>query len=1133
MIKKIVKRIFIFVLVCTLLASAIAVGGLYYVVVLHPGEEIRPENIQSILGKESPVFYSDGITPLGVFFDDAHRQYVSYRQIPTTFVQALVASEDNRFFEHYGFDAVSIVRAAMKNYQEGRVVQGGSTLTQQTAKNLFKRSGRSYEAKIKELLYALRLEYHYSKEQIFEFYANQFYVRGNGHGLGVAARYYFDKNVEELTLLESVFIAGSVKRPNYYNPFIRKSETSKQDVRKRVNIRVAYVLGRMRHLGMLNEKQYQDAVNSEVVFKEGQVGYALDYVMEMVKEAVATETVQEALEKNGISNLATAGLRVITSVDKGLQQDILYSLRHELSRLDIRMRGYIREEVQQELAGGNYKGDQEVGKGAFLFGRISSLPVTEKAGEENLGIGVTFVWNPGNGIIDRTGLQQALKALVKWDKNRWSEAKQSDLPLLMDQLEIGDLVWVSVRKIEDGGIVLLDLERFPKMQGGATVVQEGRIRALAGGVENRFYNRAIAAKRPMGSAFKPYLYAAALQFGWNSADLLQNSRDVFVYQDQPYFPRPDHHIAAKTVSMSWAGVRSENLASIWLLYHLCDRLSAEEFKEVAAKTGLSPRVRNGEEEPYSLYKSRIRDTYGIVLNRPTLRAAAYTTAVQHLETDFIFDNRVEEYEQLRSLQYGLNFDKYEAQIDRELLDEEEELSNVQRKELIFRKTLLQTSYLKLLELQQELNSYRHSLSQPEFDDPSVGMLSDLYYDSEQKRYIFSVMAKDDISFIPLNRQRLQAYLEGQNDEEQDRFWGKVVLDSVISADALSLVEKQVQKEYQYFKSISPYSLEVLTGVHDFRVLVGLQYLIQFGKEMGIASQLDPVLSFPLGSNVVTLLETVRVYEALTTGSVYKTIGDDDSRDLLAVLDRIETSDGEVVYRTEYNKKMVLGAYARLSLGHILENTVKFGTGRYAHKHARLPGVGNENVEGSSALDLPIPLLGKTGTANNYTNASFFGYLPSVSEGGTGMVMDKGYSVGVYVGFDDNTPMRRRTTRLTGSSGGLPTWTAIINTILREKGYGEKLDPVDLSFHGLTLLQDEMGQVNLGVDVKTGGHLVKPVVEVDEHKRMVQSITTFGTIYETGRFKPKRYYAPFWRVEESIDRTDYAYPARTGDFFPER
>jgi len=632
MIKKILKFLIVSLLTLTTLSCLALLGVLHYFVVLHPGDEISLANIQAILGKESPVFYSDAQTPLGVFFDDAHRQYVSYEQIPKSFVNALVASEDNRFFEHHGFDLVSITRAALRNYKAGRVVEGGSTLTQQTAKNLFKRSGRSYEAKLKELLYALRLEHHYSKEKIFEFYANQFYVRGNGHGLGVAARYYFNKNVGQLTLLESAFIAGSVKRPNYYNIFIRKSAVSKADVRHRINIRVAYVLGRMKELGMITAQQYEDNVNADLIFSEGQVGYDLDYVMEMVKDAVATDTVKAALEKHGISNLAIAGLRVITSVDKDLQKETLYWLRHELSRLDIRMRGYDREEVQKELSNTTYRGDREQVERAFLFGTIVKKDPTELV--------ISFGGELSDGIVDRKGLDRPLEALVKWKKNRWSEVKENDLALLMEQLQEGDRVWVSVREISFEGDVLLDLERFPQVQGGALILQQGMIKAMAGGVENRFYNRAIAAKRTMGSAFKPYLYAAALQLGWNSADLLENTREVFVYQDQPYFPRPDHTNTADQVSMSWAGVRSENLASIWLLYHLCDRLSVEEFKDLAENLNLAPRVKNGKEEPYTLYRSRIRDEYGIVLNRSNLKAAAYTVAVKNLETDFLFENRM-------------------------------------------------------------------------------------------------------------------------------------------------------------------------------------------------------------------------------------------------------------------------------------------------------------------------------------------------------------------------------------------------------------------------------------------------------------------------------------------------------------
>ncbi len=1111
------KKLFLFFISFFFFSFLALWGGLYWLIVLHPGDEIAIENIQSILGKESPVLYSDGVTPLGVFFDDAHRQYVTWEQIPESFVHALVASEDNRFFEHYGFDAVSITRAAIKNYEAGRVVQGGSTLTQQTAKNLFKRSGRSYEAKLKELLYALRLEYHYSKEKIFEFYCNQFYVRGNGHGLGVAARYYFDKNVEELTLLESVFIAGSVKRPNYYNPFNRKSEEAKVKVRKRVKIRMAYVLKQMKNLGMISAEQFKKAKTGDIVFREGQVGYALDYVMEMVRDAVASEEVKNALEEHGISNLATAGVRVITSVDKGLQENILYSLRHELSRLDVRLRGYDRKEVQVELADTRYHGDREIKKGAFLFGSITEIQWKKGKDFDGPRISVDFGGELGTGIIRENGLIRIVTALAKWKKNRWSEVQKKDWSLLKKQLKPGDRVWVSIREFDKEGTVLLDLERFPELQGGALILKNGMIKAMAGGVENRFFNRAVAAKRTMGSAFKPFVFAGALQLGWNSADLLHNSRDVFVFQGRPYFPRPDHKITSKEVSMSWAGVRSENLASVWLLYHLCDQLSSDEFREVAAKVDLAPRVRNGEKEPYNIYRTRIRDKAGIVLGRSVLMEAAYASAVQNLETDFIFENMVEEYEVLRNLHYGLKFDSYKKDIDAALSNRK--LKNRRKEELHFRKNLLEVNYLSLLLRQQQLEVFKQSLDTDaggSFEmEPAV-----FAYDNQKKRYTFVEKQRLTKDMSLVDRNRLIHFLAGNSSFENEKFWRNVLLDSTLSSAALALVEKNTQLEYDRLSALSPYSIEVLAFVHDFRVLVGLEYLIRYGREMGIRSQLDPVLSFPLGSNVITLLEAVRMYEALVTGNSYQ-IGTNEGQniDLLTVLDRIETNDGEVVYRAKVNKNKLFAAKPRLALNHILENVVKFGTGRYAQKNVHLPVDEGTGKEESESLDLVVPLLGKTGTANNYTNASFFGYLPGVSKNGTGMVLEDGYAVGVYVGFDNNRAMRRKTTHITGSGGALPAWTDIVNTILREKLYGQKLDPIDLSFYGLVLSYDELGQVNLGVDKNAGGRVFSRAVQVDEANRSTPSILTFGQIFETGKFEPKREFAPFWGSEVQLTETD--------------
>ena len=220
------KKIFYIIIGLGGAAAALAAFLAYWFIVVHPGEAIRPENLKKVLAVESPVYYSDGRHKAGVFFQAAHRQYLPFNHIPKNFILAIVAAEDHKFFHHYGVDILGVARAMAANLKAGRVVQGGSTITQQAAKNLFKRSDRSIKEKLKELLYAWRLEYHYPKEKILEFYINQFYVSGNGRGLGVAAKYYFDKPAGELALLESAFVAASVKRPNYYNPFIKKDEAA-------------------------------------------------------------------------------------------------------------------------------------------------------------------------------------------------------------------------------------------------------------------------------------------------------------------------------------------------------------------------------------------------------------------------------------------------------------------------------------------------------------------------------------------------------------------------------------------------------------------------------------------------------------------------------------------------------------------------------------------------------------------------------------------------------------------------------------------------------------------------------------------------------------------------------------------
>jgi len=1143
------KKIIAYLSGTVFLLTALGSASYYWLVVVHPGEQIRQANIEKILAMESPVFYNDGQSMVGVFFKEAHRQYIPYNEIPKDFINAIVAAEDHTFFSHVGVDFLGVLRALYANVKAGRIVQGGSTITQQTAKNLFKRKDRSLRSKLKELLFALQLEYHYSKEKIIEFYANQFYVSGNGHGLGVAARYYFDKQVSELNTLECAFIAGSVKRPSSYNPFIKENEDAARMARMRAKNRTNYVLGQMRKLGFLTEEQLNTLLEDDIAFNQGKTFYQLNTIMDMVKWALNEPEVEEALAQHGIDNIATSGIRIITTIDKILQEKALYALHKELSRLDVRLRGYERQEVQDAYNKLSHAGVGEIRPGSFIFGTITEI--------ENFNgpqISVSFGDKEKDGRLNTAGLMPLLNSLIKWQKQRWSEADQFDLPLLLDQLQVGDKVFVSVRSIDPGsGEYLLDLEKYPEIQGGAIALKNGTIQLLIGGMENHFFNRAVSAKRPMGSVMKPLVYAAALQLGWNNLDALNNKRDLFVYQSLPYFPRPDHFSPYAQVSMSWAGVHSENLATVWLLYHLCDQLTPGQFKDLTAHLGLD----RGADESYERYKRRIRDEFGIIVDRDALYRAAFKIAVKELQTDLIFAGKLKEYDLLKRLHYGLNFDEYLADVENlsgPTYETEERQQQVIEKEMKVRKNILKWNFLNFILLRQELQELKKDYSV--YD--SGRLKGNLYYIQQSDTYIYSADIFDDdepapdgwhridqIELAEIIRQLLQGekpavadalwgpiIFEEQllpkstqllNSESLNEFWDSILIEGMLSPPTIDLLSSSVEKEFERLAALPPYNAQVLHNIDDFRVTAGLIYLTSLGKALGIRSTLDPVLSFPLGSNVITPLETARMYEAIVTGSI-QTDAKGEIRDELAIIDRIEDSDGELIYRPERTTKTIFDPKTTLVVNNILRNVIKFGTGQYARDHVKLRSRIPEREKQFEQLDLLIPISGKTGTANRFTNSAFAGYIPGPDPEGDGVTVDGGYSAAAYVGFDDNTPMVRTSTHITGASGALHVWSRITDSILLEKDYGSGLDLVDIMFTAapvngrpeLPLLEPRIGQIEVEVN-KTNG-LIFSGNHADEAQTQNTStaiITTFGERTRNGDFSPLRYFRPYWSHGDSL------------------
>jgi penicillin-binding protein 1A len=220
------------------------------------------------------VWTADGVL-IGEFGEE-RRSVVRFDEVPAVMKHAILAAEDDRFFEHRGVDVLGIVRAAFANVAAGGKTQGASTITMQLARNFFLSNERSYTRKIYEILLALRIESTLSKEQILEIYLNQIFLGQRAYGFASAAQIYFGKPLAKVTPAEAAMLAGLPKAPSAYNPVVNP---------KRARIRQLYVLGRMRTLGHLTEEQYQDALKEPLRLQPDRFDYALKapYVAELAR----------------------------------------------------------------------------------------------------------------------------------------------------------------------------------------------------------------------------------------------------------------------------------------------------------------------------------------------------------------------------------------------------------------------------------------------------------------------------------------------------------------------------------------------------------------------------------------------------------------------------------------------------------------------------------------------------------------------------------------------------------------------------------------------------------------------------------------------------------------------------------
>ena len=1094
--------------------ALLGLGGLAWLyhryVVVEPGEHISRASIEAIIAQESPVLYRDGRTPIGVFFSREHRRYVPYDEIPRAWIDAIVAAEDERFFEHHGVDLRGIARAMWMNLRAGRVVAGGSTLTQQTAKNLFYRPDRSLRSKWIELVDALRLEAHYSKRDILEFYANQFHVNANGRGLGIAARYFFDKDPAELSTLECAYIAGMVKAPATYNPFLARTPERREEALARARARTRYVLDRMLATGRLSRAEHDRLVEEPIPFRRGTFRYDANVVLDAVAARLERAPFPELFERLGIDNPSTAGIQVVTTLDPAVQREATWGLWHHLSEVGPLLEGLDAAALRlPDSAAPPPVRDAPPAVHAFTTGIVRSRQAGEApALEVDLG-GSTCT-------VDGRALERMASILARARSgDPRATARRGDVDALAAALPAGSVVRVSVRERGPEG-AYCDLEVRPELQGAVLVLEDGAVRAMVGGNDNRNFNRALDAKRQLGSTWKPILYATALHLGWSPLDVLDNRPAFFVFEGSWYAPRAAHR-SADFVSLAWAGVHSENIASIWLLAHLVDRLDERAFRELVAAVGLDRR----EGEGRMAWIERIRDGYGIVATRDRYPEQAWLAARQELVAELEAraagpdgaedPDLAAEIRELRSLRWGRGVEAEEAR---------------QRKrhrgaELAWRLAALRRNHRHLSALADRCAGEAEALDalaeagrkaarwaglgilgslrpRPPAVPPAADF-ADLRVRPWGEDGLALACGAADEAWRPVDAELLDALARGEGPRpvEPERMW----VDGVLRLSTIRALERAAARHLAVLDNADPYDLDALRWHPDFRLLVAMRAMAAEARALGVEQDLPPVLSLPLGAVDISLEEAATVYQGLVSGGRWRFPGarfegsgiaglraarpvaepEDDTLLIAEIRDR----EGNVIYQARPRLDPRLDPAASREIGGILRDVVRFGTGRRAEGAVRVGG-------------RPVPLAGKTGTTNGYRNAAFTGFVPRYSA--DGWRWGDGWVVAAWVGYDDNRPMRRGRVRLQGSSGALPAWLGVARGLAEAGLLGDGPGPdAPPEADGWALGE---GLLRVPVDPATGLRVAAPAGE----GRDAPAVVVAGE-EDDGRPLPRRRFLP--------------------------
>ena len=550
------------------IAVGLFVGGAYFYFIkdlpkISSLKDYRPPIVSTV--------YSDDNRKIAEFYKE-RRIVVPLSKMPGMLIDAFVAAEDARFYKHEGVDFFSMVRAFLKNIEAGTIIQGGSTITQQVAKSFFLSSEKSYSRKAREAILAYRIDKALTKEEILFLYLNQIYLGHGAYGVEAAAENYFGKSVSELNLAECSLLAGLPQAPSRYSPFLHAEQARQRQI---------YVLNRMIVEGYITKSLAAEAVNTKLDIKPRRNWY--------IEEVPCyTEYVRQYVEKKyGRDVLYNEGLEIYTAVNIEMQEIGRAALMSGLRALDKRQgyRGPLNHLQPEDIE-------------AFSKQTEDNHETMPPKPDNVLGGVVVSVNDDEATAIVRIGTE---RGHLQLDDMKWARQPDPEVPYqnatvdkVSDVLTVGDVISVRLKaKKTDTEAWELALEQTPAVEGALLCLEAetGYVKAMIGGRDFKVsqFNRATQSRRQPGSAFKPIIYAAALDKGYTPATIIIDSPLVFEDTEREFTWKPRNYEETfhGPTLLRTALARSRNVVTVKILRDIGINYMIDYAKKLGIESKLS------------------------------------------------------------------------------------------------------------------------------------------------------------------------------------------------------------------------------------------------------------------------------------------------------------------------------------------------------------------------------------------------------------------------------------------------------------------------------------------------------------------------------------------------------------------